>query len=188
MSSERQNLLDFEDPDSTSRKGLQVVTASFRGVEPFSWSLFDGFETMRALTYSVSTPMILRMLERHGFRLFECVFGYEAGLGRFANVIAFQQFLVTQLREAALKLKDERQRAILEKIHAGEAEFYVVRENVAHSKLYLLEGGEQPRRRVITGSANLSERAFSGKQPETLLVFDDDEAAPGTTTPASTTR
>ena len=25
---------------------------------------------MRALTCSVSTPMILRMLERHGFRLF----------------------------------------------------------------------------------------------------------------------
>ncbi len=132
---------------------------------------------MRALTYSVSTPMILRMLERHGFQRFECVFGYEAGLGRFADVIAFQQFLVTQLREAALKLRDERQRAILEKVHAGEAEFYVVRENVAHPKLYLLEGGEPPRRRVIAGSANLSERAFAGKQPETLLVFDDDDGA-----------
>ena len=53
----------------------------------------------------------------------------------------------------------------------------MVRENVAHSKLYLLEGGEPPRRRVITGSANLSERAFAGKQPETLLVFDDDDGA-----------
>ena len=177
MTGERQDLLDFEDPDSTSRKGLQVVTASFQGVEPFTWSLFDGFETMQALTYSVSTPMIFRMLERHGFRRFECVFGYEPGLGRFAEVIAHQQFLVTQLRDAVLKLRDERQRVILEKIHAGEAEFYVVRENVAHSKLYLLEGGEAPRRRVIAGSANLSERAFGGKQPETLLVFDDDEAA-----------
>ena len=177
MTDIEQNFLDFEDPDSTARKGLQVVSARFRGAEAFSWSLFDGFERMRALTYSVSTPMILRMLERHGFRHFECVFGYEAGLGRFADVIAFQQFLVTQLREAALKLKDERQRKILERIHAGEAEFYVVRENVAHSKLYLLEGGEPARRRVITGSANLSERAFAGKQPETLLVFDDDDGA-----------
>ena len=74
-------------------------------------------------------------------------------------------------------MKDERQRRILEKVHAGEAEFYVVKENVAHSKLYLLEGGEQPRRRVIAGSANLSKRAFSGNQPETLLVFDDDDGA-----------
>ncbi len=105
MTDIEQNFLDF---------------ARFRGAEAFSWSLFDGFERMRALTYSVSTPMIFRMLERHGFRHFECVFGYEAGLGRFADVIAFQQFLVTQLREAALKLKDERQRKILERIHAGD--------------------------------------------------------------------
>lgn len=84
MTDIEQNFLDFEDPDSTARKGLQVVSARFRGAEAFSWSLFDGFERMRALTYSVSTPMILRMLERHGFRHFECVFGYEAGLGRFA--------------------------------------------------------------------------------------------------------
>ncbi len=88
MTDIEQNFLDFEDPDSTARKGLQVVSTRFRGAEAFSWSLFDGFERMRALTYSVSTPMILRMLERHGFRHFECVFGYEAGLGRFADVIA----------------------------------------------------------------------------------------------------
>jgi hypothetical protein len=30
---------------------------------------------------------------------------------------------------------------------------------------------------VIVGSANFSERAFGGKQPETLLVFDDDDKA-----------
>jgi len=30
---------------------------------------------------------------------------------------------------------------------------------------------------VIVGSANLSDRAFSGKQAETLIAFDDDEAA-----------
>ena len=39
----------------------------------------------------------------------------------------------------------------------------------------LLEG--EGRRRVIVGSANLSETAFSGRQAETLIVFDDDEAA-----------
>ena len=30
---------------------------------------------------------------------------------------------------------------------------------------------------MIVGSANLSERAFGGKQPETLIVFDDDDKA-----------
>ena len=30
---------------------------------------------------------------------------------------------------------------------------------------------------VIVGSANLSEQAFSGRQPETLVTFDNDEEA-----------
>ena len=68
-------------------------------------------------------------------------------------------------------------REFIERIHSGRAQFYVVKDNIAHSKLYLLEAGDPPRRRVIVGSANLSERAFSGKQAETLLVFDDDDRA-----------
>ncbi len=52
-----------------------------------------------------------------------------------------------------------------------------MKDNIAHAKLYLLESDSPSRRRVIVGSANLSERAFSGKQPETLLVFDDDDLA-----------
>ena len=172
-----QNRLDFDDAQSVAERGLQVVSAQFLKVDPFTWSIFEGFDEMRALTYSVSTPMIVRMLDRYSFQRFECVFGYEGGLGRFATVIAFQQFLKNQVRECALQLEDESQRIVLEKIHAGTAQFYVVRDNIAHSKLYLLKSADPERRRVIVGSANLSERAFGGKQAETLLVFDDDDRA-----------
>ena len=173
----QQHRLDFDDAHSTVERGLQVVWATFQSVEPFDWSLFDGFDSLRVLTYSASIRAIVRMLDRHSFRHFECVFGYEGGLGRLADVIAFQQFLIEQVRECALELKDERQRIILEKIHAGAAQFYVVKDHVAHAKLYLLEAKDPQRRRAIVGSANLSERAFGGKQPETLVVFDDDERA-----------
>ena len=172
-----QNRLDFDDAQSAADRGLQVVSAQFRKAEPFSPTIFDGFDEMRVLTYSASTPMIVRMLNEYSFRRFECVFGYEGGLGRLADVIAFQQFLVNQVRDSALQLADERQRIIFEKIQAGTAQFYVVKDNIAHAKLYLLEAGESKRRRVIVGSANLSERAFGGRQPETLLIFDDDERA-----------
>jgi hypothetical protein len=117
------------------------------------------------------------MLDRYSFQHFECVFGYEAGLGRFEVVIAFQQYIINQVRESALQIEDKRQQIIFERIHAGRAQFYVVRDNIAHAKLYLLEASEPRRRRVIVGSANLSERAFSGKQAETLLVFDNDDRA-----------
>ena len=65
---------------------------------------------------------------------------------------------------------------ILERVHSGQAHFRVLRKSIAHAKLYLLSGPGD-RNRVIIGSANLSEQAFSGRQPETLVVFDDDEAA-----------
>ena len=87
---------------------------------------------MRVLTYSVSTPMIVRMLDRYSFERFECVFGYEGGLGRFADIVAFQQFLINQVRDSALQLEEERQRVIFERIHEGRARFYVVKDNIAH--------------------------------------------------------
>ena len=49
-----------------------------------------------------------------------------------------------------------------------------MKQNIAHAKLYLLEADDPGRLRVIVGSANLSGRAFGGRQPETLIVFDDD--------------
>ena len=58
----------------------------------------------------------------------------------------------------------------------GEAHFYVLRKYIAHAKLYLLSD-VNGHTRVIVGSANLSERAFSGRQSETLVKFDNDEKA-----------
>ena len=89
-----QTRLDFGDVHSVAEQGLKVVTAQFKGVEPFSWNVFDGFDRMRVLTYSASTQMIVRMLDRFPFAFFECVFGYEGGLRRVADVVAFQQFLI----------------------------------------------------------------------------------------------
>ena len=49
-----QQRLDFDDAQSAVERGLQVVRATFRSVEPFDWSLFDGFDSLRVLTYSAS--------------------------------------------------------------------------------------------------------------------------------------
>ena len=80
-----QNRLDVGDVQSVAEQGLKVVTAQFKGVEPFNWNIFDGFDRMRVLTYSASAQMIVRMLDRYPFAFFECVFGYEGGLRRDDN-------------------------------------------------------------------------------------------------------
>ena len=155
--------------------GLRVVTARFLNETRFDWSLFEGFESLAVLTYSASAPAMVRMLDDFSFERFECVFGCEATLGNFVDVLAFQKVAVEGTRAAIMGLRDDRHRRILERVAAGRAEFRVLRTSVAHAKLYLLAG--PGRTRVIVGSANLSEKAFSGDQPETLVVFDNDEMA-----------
>lgn len=155
--------------------GLRVVTARFLGETGFDWSLFEGFGSLRVLTYSASAAAMVRMLDGFSFDRFECVLGCEATLGNFVEVLAFQKVAVEGTRAAIMGLGDDRHRRILERVAAGRAEFRVLRSSVAHAKLYLLEGSG--RTRVIVGSANLSERAFSGNQPETLVVFDNDDGA-----------
>ncbi len=156
--------------------GLRVVDARFVSQRKFDWGLFDGFDQLQVLTYSASVKAIVRMLDHFSFSVFECVFGCEATLRDIKVVLAFQKVVVGDTRAAIMGLKDKRHLRILESVHAGKAHFRVLRKSVAHAKLYLLSAADG-RKRVIVGSANLSEQAFSGRQSETLVLFDDDEAA-----------
>lgn len=61
---------------------------------------------------------------------------------------------------------------------AGGFRLWVVKDALSHAKIYLMEREhDQPRRRVVIGSANMSEAAFSGKQAETMTIYDDDDRA-----------
>ena len=156
--------------------GLRVVNARFVSERQFDWSLFDGYDQLRVLTYSASVNAIVRMLDNYSFNFFECVFGYEGTLRDIKNILAFQKVVVGDTRAAIMGLKDDRHVHILKKVHAGQARFQVLRKAIAHAKIYLLSNADG-RNRVIVGSANLSEQAFSGRQSETLVSFDDDEEA-----------
>lgn len=171
----------FDDPDSRTRSdGLDVVYARAERSERFDRdSLFGGFESMRALTYTPSIPMILGLLRDYDYADFECVFGHSGILSRdAADLMAFQTVVDEKLNKGFVGiagLSDERRTVIYERALDGKARFYVVKDSIAHAKIYLLEKDEL--RRVVVGSANLSETAFSGRQAETLIVFDNDDAA-----------
>ena len=166
-----QGLLSLDDGG-----GLRVVHADFQSESKFDWDLFSGFNKLRVLTYSASADAIVRMLDSYDFDEFECIFGYEGTLQNIRTILAFQKTVIGDTRAAIMGLPDERHIHILEKVHEGKARFRVLRNYIAHAKLYLLSA-DDGRHRVIVGSANLSERAFSGRQPETLVSFDDSEEA-----------
>ena len=177
MLEKKQSKMDFNDSKSLVEKGLQVVYSKYERSENFTWDLFEGYDRIRVLTYSSSIDAVVRMLDRFSFQNFECVFGFEGILGKLTDVITFQQFVMNQVRDFAIQIKDDRQKVIFEKVHSDMARFFVVKDRISHSKIFLLENETFDRRRVITGSVNLSERAFSGNQAETIIVYDDDDKA-----------
>ena len=134
---------------------------------------------MRALTYTPSIPMIVGLLRDYDYEDFECVFGHNGILSRDAeDVIAFQNVVDEKLSHGFVGVRgmtDERRNVIYNRAVQGTARFYVVKDAIAHAKIYLLE--REDMRRVIVGSANLSETAFSGRQAETLIAFDNDPTA-----------
>ena len=170
----------LDDPDSRTRSPqLQVVYAQALRAEPFTMELFAGFTTMRALTYTSSIPMVLRLLRDCDYEDFECIFGHGGMLSRdAADLLAFQSVVQSRLNQGfvgAKGISPERREVIYQRAAEGTARFLVVKDAIAHAKIYLLE--REGKRRVIVGSANLSETAFSGRQAETVTVFDDDAMA-----------
>lgn len=163
---------DFDDGS-----GLRVARAQFESEAKFSWSLFDGYDRIRILTYSAGVSAIVRLLNNHEFSDFECVFGCESTLRTLKDIMAFQQVAIGDTRAAIKNLSDERHAFILTRVREGQARFRVLRKQIAHAKLYLLENTMQGTSRALIGSANLSETAFGGRQSETLVCFDDDAAA-----------
>ena len=176
---QQQHRLGFDDPDSLTRDaGLSVVKASSSDVEPFDVNLFQGFTSMKALTYTASIRMIVSLLRDYSYEDFECVFGHQGILpSDLSDVLAFQSVVDAELSKAfvGVNTTDERRQALFDSVAAGTVRFFVVKDKIAHAKIYLLE--REDLRRVIVGSANLSETAFSGRQAETLIVFDNDDIA-----------
>ena len=173
--------LRLSDPDSLTRQErLNVVYARANDVGEFDRDeLFGGFAKLRALTYTSSIPMVVSLVNEFEFEHLECVFGHGGILSRGADaILSFQSVVDEKLNRGFVGvggIADERLQALYERNAQGSVRFFVVKDAIAHAKIYLLES--ESRTRVIVGSANLSETAFSGRQAETLVVFDDDDVA-----------
>ena len=165
-------------PTFDDGSGLRVVDAKANGNQRFDWDIvFGGYNKLRVITYSASVPALVRVLNDYNYAEFECVFGSEKVLHGLSDIMAFQKVVTEETRIAIMGLGDVRMVDILQHISDGTAHFRVMRKSVAHSKIYLLSNNADNSTRVIVGSANLSEQAFSGKQSETLVKFDNDENA-----------
>src|SRR5690348_12252965 len=148
-------------------RDLDVTFARFLRHERLDGrSLFDGFETLRAVTYSSSAGFIRDLFD--SLQDIEVIFGSDISIkGDLARLTAAQQAGVEAI-------KDEFGRAgkkLVEMLKENRLRLFYAQYTI-HRKVFILEGNG--RRRVIIGSANMSSAAFSGLQSEHVVVFDDD--------------
>jgi len=171
------NLSLFDDQDdnqvslvSTSSK-LDIVNVDYIGVDTMTWEeLFDGFDTMYAITYSSGIDFICKLLKK--FNKAEIIFGSEDILSySVKEIMAFQLKTIERLRERMSKNKVD----LISRLDDGSLRLLVAQTQLSHEKIYLLSS-EEGRKRVITGSANMSHSAFAGKQRENICYMDGDKA------------
>lgn len=170
MSGSDTSLSLFGNSSSEESAKLGVVHAKFVGASQDSFDgLISGYSSMKVLTYSNSVSVVIRAAEK--LDDMEIIFGCEEIIGGMAQYFQFQEQLIKDL-----KMEISGKDAVEQKISSGDVKLYVVKKTaINHEKLFLLEG--EPERRVVTGSANFSERAFSGKQNESYICFDNDDQA-----------
>jgi len=162
-----------------------VFRAELIGAEETSWEeLFAGYTALKAITFSSSVEMLLRLADQ--LADMEVVFGSESILSKEHLALAqasqtiqsygFSDALIDQkaLVESLSRLLGRAGTRLLERVATGTLRFRLLRGRPSHEKLYLLAGAEG--HRVLTGSANLSLAAFEGRQHEVYVAFDGEPA------------
>lgn len=150
---------------------LDVVKMEFSGAQPLSWpSLFSGFDTLHAITYSSGIGFVYELLAL--FEQAEVIFGCDEVISySLQEVMAYQCKMVERMRETAGKMKVN----LVSRIDNGTLRFFVAHTVLSHEKIYLLSA-KDGRKRVIMGSANMSFAAFNGHQRENICYIDGEEA------------
>jgi hypothetical protein len=175
----------FREKAPSERRALTVFLAEMIGCEEASWrELFSGFDRLKAITYSSGLDLILDLTGM--FKDVEVTFGSERILSREhaaleqASQIARGYTLVDALADQKAFLESlaaelgKSARGLLPRIADGTLRFRLLRKMPSHEKLYLLASDSSYR--VITGSANLSLAALSGRHKEVFIVFDGESA------------
>ena len=176
----RQMLLGSDD---VAPLALEVVWPEEKRAARFTLKDLQGFTSLRAVTFTPSLDAILRLLGVLGdldtsYENMEVVFGSERLTKETdaAKVVLLQKAIADSLTQRYLAvggITDPRTARLAEMQAQGRVSFYAAAGGVVHSKLYLLE--RDGLRRAMVGSANLSVRAFSGRQGEVLMSYDNND-------------
>lgn len=92
-------------------------------------------------------------------------------------MMAFQTATLQDLNKLFSKTTNKKHTRIHDMLQSGNLRFWLAKSKMSHEKLYLLSNSNNGNTRVIFGSANLSNQAFSQNQRELICYCDNDEKA-----------
>ena len=172
---EQQTIFDFNDDEKKTARSasgkIDVVKMSYEGAETVVWrDLFEGYQSLKAITFSSGVNFIGKLIDL--FENAEIIFGCETVMSfSLHEIMAFQSKMIDRIRTLSSGSKG----VIVDRIEDGSLHLFVARTQLSHEKIYLLSG-ENGKKRVIMGSANMSFNAFGGRQRENICYVDGEEA------------
>ena len=138
--------------EQTPEDKIAITKVKFLSQELSTYEeIFRGYNELRVITYSYALSFIediMRYFDRG-----EVIIGFDKLINKnAAELLALQEFSTNFVCHNSYLQK---------RIHNDEFRFYVLNDLVSHQKIYLLKA-DDGRVRTITGSANFSERAWTG--------------------------
>ena len=147
-----------------TKGGIEVIYSKFIDQRRMDYkSLFGGFDHLKVITFSYGLGFVETVSD-----MFEDV---EIIIGSM-NTVRPDIVEVAMHQKLEMKRLSKRKR-LVERVKDGSVRIYFNMRKMSHEKLYILYA-DDGRCRIITGSANLSKRAFTGGQYEEITCFDGD--------------
>lgn len=147
-----------------TKGGIEVIYSKFIDQRRMDYkSLFGGFDHLKVITFSYGLGFVETVAD-----MFEDV---EIIIGSMNTV---RPDIVEVAMHQKLEMKRlSKRKHLVERVKDGSVRIYFNMRKMSHEKLYILSA-DDGRCRIITGSANLSKRAFTGGQYEEITCFDGD--------------
>lgn len=169
---------EFDSSDKTVKFNTLHIIKDKEVVDLSIEEIFDStnYDSFIGITYSVTASFINKYLS--DFNQFELVIGIpneriKVGANMAAKQISAK--VTADLMDEPVELYQELTTKVKQKISNNKVEVLVPTSHAIHTKLYLLSNSKTNDNRIILGSANLSEQAFSHKsnQFESIIIFDN---------------
>lgn len=147
-------------------EALDLIPRSMRPID-----LFDGFNTLHAITYSHSLPFIARLSDN--------IPNIEIILGSPHTLTAENTPLGIVVRNPMVEIEAERimMEEIQKQYHSDtrltRITFLIAIGKQSHEKLFLLRNTHNTKKRVVFGSGNLTGAAFHNRQEEGFVFCDN---------------